>query len=227
MSILDVLTVFAVVLCLLISAFFSASETALAASSRAAMLRLEKQGNRDAGIVNRLMATRERLLGAILFANNFTNIAASTLATGILLVYFGEAGIIYATFAMTLVIFVLAEVLPKTAAFNAPDRMALAVAQPVERTVRFLSPVLRFVESLVRWILRGLGMPVGKIQSILSPGEELRGAVDLMHRAGVVEKLDRDMMGGLLDLRELTVSDVMVHRTKIVMLNADDPPREI
>jgi Mg2+/Co2+ transporter CorB len=70
-------------------------------------------------------------------------------------------------------------------------------------------------------------MPVGKIHSILSPREELRGAVDLLHRAGVVEKLDRDMMGGVLDLRELTVSDVMVHRTKMVMIDADDPPREI
>ena len=79
----------------------------------------------------------------------------------------------------------------------------------------------------MRIILRGFGMPVGKIQSILSPREELRGAVDLLHRAGVVEKLDRDMMGGVLDLRELTVSDVMVHRTKMVMLDADDPPREI
>jgi len=96
MNILDWLTVLAVVLCLLISAFYSASETALSASSRAAMMRLEKQGNRDAGIVNRLMATRERLLGAILFANNFTNIAASTLATGLMLAYFGEAGVIYA-----------------------------------------------------------------------------------------------------------------------------------
>src|SRR5689334_4813016 len=227
MSILDVLTVLAVVVCLLVSAFFSASETALAASSRAAMMRLEKQGNRDAGIVNRLMATRERLLGAILFANNFTNIAASTLATGLLLVYFGAAGIIYATLAMTLVIFILAEVLPKTAAFNAPDRMALAVASPVQRTVRLFSPFLRVVEWLVRWILRGVGMPVGRIQSILSPSEELRGAVDLMHRAGVVEKLDRDMMGGLLDLRELTVSDVMIHRTKMVMLDADEPRREL
>jgi len=208
MSVLDWLTVLAVVLCLLISAFFSASETALAASSRAAMMRLEKQGNRDAGIVNRLMRTRERLLGAILFANNFTNIAASTLATGLLLAHFGEAGVIYATFAMTLVIFILAEVL-------------------VERTVRLFAPVLRVVEWLVRWILRGLGMPVGRIQSILSPSEELRGAVDLMHRAGVVEKLDRDMMGGLLDLRELTVSDVMIHRTKMVMLDADEPPREL
>jgi Mg2+/Co2+ transporter CorB len=227
MNLVDWLTVLAVVLCLLVSAFYSASETALSAASRAAMIRLEKTGNRDAGIVNRLMATRDRLLGVILFANNFTNIAASTMATGLLLVHFGSAGVIYATFVMTLLIFILAEVLPKTAAFNTPDRIALAVAQPIERTVQLLSPLLRGVEWLVRWILRGLGMPVGKIQSILSPDEELRGAVDLMHRAGVVEKHDRDMMGGLLDLRELTVSDVMVHRTKMVMLDADESPREL
>jgi Mg2+/Co2+ transporter CorB len=227
MSLIDWLTVAAIVICLLVSAFFSASETALTASSRAAMMRLEKQGNRDAGIVNRLLAKRERLLGAILFANNLTNIAASTLATGLLLTFFGKTGIIYATLVMTVAIFVLAEVLPKTAAFNAPDRMSLAVAKPVESTVRWLGPILMTVEWLVRLILRGVGMPVGKIQSILSPREELRGTVDLMHRAGVVEKSDRDMMGGLLDLRELVVSDVMVHRTKMVMLDADQPPREL
>ncbi len=227
MTFVDWLTVLAVVICLVVSAFYSASETALTASSRAAMARLEKQGNRDAGIVNRLMATRERLLGAILFANNFTNIAASTLATGLLLAFFGKAGEIYATIIMTLLIFVVAEVLPKTAAFNAPDRMALAVAQSIERTVRWFSPILRVVEWLVKLILRAVGVPVGKIHSILSPREELRGAVDLMHRAGVVDRLDRDMMGGLLDLRELTVSDVMVHRTKMIMLDADEPPQEI
>jgi Mg2+/Co2+ transporter CorB len=227
MSIIDWLTVAAVFVCLLISAFFSASETALTASSRAAMMRLEKQGNRDAGIVNRLLATRERFLGAILFANNLTNIAASTLATGLLLAAFGKTGVIYATLVMTVLIFVVAEVLPKTAAFNAPDRMALAVAEPVEGTVRLFSPILSAVEWLVRIILGSIGMPVGKIQSILSPREELRGAVDLMHRAGVVEKLDRDMMGGLLDLRELTISDVMVHRTKMVMIDADEQPKEL
>ena len=227
MSIIEWLTVLAVVICLLVSAFFSASETALSASSRAAMLRLEKQGNRDAAIVNRLWATRERLLGAILFANNFTNIAASTLATGLMLAYFGNAGEIYAAFIMTFLIFIFAEVLPKTAAFNAPDRMALLVAQPVERTVRWFSPFLRVVEAMVTYMLRGLGMPTGHIHSILSPDEELRGAVDLMHRAGVVAKQDRDMMGGLLDLRELAVYDVMVHRTKMVMLDADEPAGEL
>jgi Mg2+/Co2+ transporter CorB len=227
MTFVDWLTIAAVVICLLISAFYSASETALTASSRAAMNRLEKQGNRDAGIVNRLLATRERMLGAILFANNLTNIAASTLATGLLLSFFGKTGVLYATVVMTVLIFVVAEVLPKTAAFNIPDRMALAVAEPVQSTVRWFSPMLRAVEWLVRVILRGFGMPVGKIQSILSPREELRGTVDLMHRAGVVEKLDRDMMGGLLDLRELTVSEVMVHRTKMVMLDADEPPNDL
>jgi len=227
MNIFDWLDVAAVLLCLVASAFFSASETALTASSRAAMMRLEKQGNRDATIVNRLLATRERLLGAILFANNFATIAASTLATGLLLAVFGHAGVIYATIAMTLIIFVAAEVLPKTAAFNAPDRIALAVAHPIDRIVQLFLPILKAVEWLVRIILRGLGMPIGSIQSILSPREELRGAVDLMHRAGVVEKLDRDMVGGVLDLRELVVSDVMVHRTKMVMLDADEPPKEI
>ncbi len=227
MSIYDWLTVAAVVVCLVISAFYSGSETALTASSRAAMIRLEKQGNVDATIVSRLLATRERFLGAVLLANNATNIAASTLATGLLLALFGQAGVIYATVVMTALIFVVCEVLPKTVAFNAPDRLALVVAQPIARTVALLLPILKAVEWLVRIILRLLGMPVGKIQSILSPREELRGAVDLLHRAGVVEKLDRDMMGGLLDLRELMVSDVMIHRTKMVMLDADQSPVEI
>ncbi len=226
MTIYDWLTVAAIVICLLMSAFFSASETALTASSRAAMMRLEKQGNRDAIIVNRLLAIREQLLGAILFGNNLATIAASTLATGLLLVFFGNVGVIYATLGMTVLIFVVAEVLPKTAAFNMPDRIALVVAQPIDRMVRSFSPILRAVEWLVRLILHAVGMPVG-IQSILSPREELRGAVDLMHRAGAVEKLDRDMMGGLLDLRELTVSDVMIHRTKMVMLDADEKPQDI
>jgi Mg2+/Co2+ transporter CorB len=227
MTIYDWLTILAIVICLLLSAFFSASETGLTASSRAAMMRLEKQGNKDASVVNRLLSMRERLLGVLLFGNNLTNIAATTLATGLLLTFFGQVAVVYATVAMTLVIFIVAEVLPKTAAFNMPDRMALAVARPVDRLVRWFSPFLRVVEWLVRLILRGFGTPVGKLQSILTPREELRGAVDLMHRAGVVEKLDRDMMGGLLDLRELMVSDVMIHRTKMVMLDADESPRDI
>jgi Mg2+/Co2+ transporter CorB len=216
-----------VLICLLLSAFFAGSETALTASSRASMARLEKQGNKRAALVNRLLKSRERLIGALLLGNNAVNIAASALATGILLAWFGKAGVLYATIMMTAVVVVFSEVLPKTAAFNAPDRIALLVAWPMQVIVKLFGPVLAAIEVLVRWLLRLIGMPVGEDQPILSPHEELRGAVDLLHRKGGVEKLARDMFGGVLDLPELVVSDVMVHRTNMITLKVDDPPAEV
>jgi Mg2+/Co2+ transporter CorB len=223
----DWLSLLIVLVCLLLSAFFAGSETALTASSRASMARLEKQGNKRAAIVNRLLEQRERLIGALLLGNNAVNIAASALATGILLVWFGKAGILYATIVMTIVVVVFSEVLPKTAAFNAPDRIALLVARPMGVIVKVLGPILMGIEALVRWILRFVGMHVGEDQQVLSAREELRGAVDLFHREGGVEKLDRDMFGGVLDLRELAVSDVMVHRTNMISLDADEPAEEV
>jgi len=223
----DWLSLVIVLICLLLSAFFAGSETALTASSRASMARLEKQGNRQARIVNSLRASRERLIGALLLGNNAVNIAASTLTTGVLLAWFGSAGVVYATVVMTIVVVVFAEVLPKTAAFNAPERSALIVARPMQWVVRLLGPVLMAIEKLVRWLLKLFGMNVGEDQAVLSAHEELRGAVDLLHREGGVETLHRDMFGGVLDLRELVVSDVMIHRTNMITLNADDSPQEI
>jgi Mg2+/Co2+ transporter CorB len=223
----DWLALVTVFVLLLLSAFFAGSETALTASSRASMARLEKQGNRRAGIVNRLLEQRERLLGALLFGNNAVNIAASALATGVLLTWFGHAGVLYATVVMTIVVVVFSEVLPKTAAFNAPDRIALAVARPMFWFVKLFGPVLMAIEALVRWLLKQIGMTVGEDQEVLSGREELRGAVDLLHSEGGVETLDRDMFGGVLDLRDLVVSDVMIHRTNMITLNADDSPQEL
>lgn len=214
-------------ICLVLSFFFSGSETAMTASSRASILRLAQSGDRKAGIVNRLLSARERLIGAVLLGNNAVNILASALATSIFLLWFGDVGVLYATVVMTVIVVVFTEVLPKTIAIRDPVRFALAVARPMDWVVRLLGPVLMAIETLVRFIVRLFGRPIGENQPILSAHEELRGAVDLMHREGSVEKLDRDMMGGLLDLRELTVSDVMVHRTEMVTVNADDPPEAI
>src|SRR5438094_3700225 len=227
MTAYDGLALVAVLSCILLSAFFAGSETALTASSRASMHRLEKQGNRRAVLVNRLLSARERMIGALLFGNNAVNIAASALATGVLLAWFGEVGVIYATVVMTIAIVVFAEILPKTAAFNAPNRIALAVARPIDWTVRLLAPILVAVEWGVEGALRRAGMKLGQTESILSPHEELRGAVDLLHRTGGVERLDRDMFSGLLDLRDLTVSDVMIHRTEMVRVCADEPPEQV
>jgi len=227
MTAIDWLSLLIVLVCLLLSAFFAGSETALTASSRASMARLEKHGSKPAGVVNRLLENRERLIGALLLGNNAVNIAASVLATDILLAWFGHAGVLYATVVMTLLVVVFSEVLPKTAAFNAPDRVALLVARPMNAIVTVLGPILMAIEALVRWMLKHLGMNLSEDHDVLSAREELRGAVDLMHREGDVEKVDRDMFGGILDLRDLVVSDVMVHRTNMITLNADDKPEDL
>src|SRR5215204_2070432 len=176
MLIEDWLALVAVLFCLLLSFFFAGSETALIASSRARMRRLEKQGSPQAAIVNRLMAMRERLIGALLLGNNAVNIAASSLATGVLVVWFGDVGVIYATVVMTILVVVFAEVLPRTAAINAPERIALKVARPMQFVVRILGPILMGIEALVRWILKFFGIRVGEHQPILTAHERLRGA---------------------------------------------------
>src|SRR5216683_129087 len=224
---MDWLTFSIVIALLLVSAFFSASETALTGASRASMLRLSKQGNREAGVVTSLFAMRERMIGALLLGNNIANIGASALATGIFTAWFGEVGVLYATGVMTVMVVIFAEVLPKTIAINAPDRVSLLVARPMKVMVYILGPLLTIIEAIVRVLMSLLGIKIGHNQPILSPTERLRGAVDLLHHEGKVEKQDRDMFGGLLDLSELQVSDVMVHRTEMVMINADLPPEEL
>ena len=227
MLIEDWLALAFILVCLVGSFFFSGSETALTATSRARMLRMEKNGNPRAAIVNRLIETRERMIGAILTGNNIANITASTVATSVLLYWFGDVGVIYATVIMTVLTVVFTEVLPKTLAINAPDRVALMVARPISWVVRVFGPMLIGVEAMVRWILRLFGMKVGTDQAYLSAHEELRGQVDLLHHEGSVEKQDRDMLSGLLDLRDLTVADVMIHRTEMITVRADDTPDEI
>jgi Mg2+/Co2+ transporter CorB len=222
----DWLVLIAVFVCLLLSFFFSGSETALTASSRATMLRLAKDGNESAGIVNRLLDMRERMIGALLVGNNVANIAASTLATGLMLSWFGDVGVFYATVAMTAMVVVFCEVLPKTAAIDTPDRIALVVARPVGVVVRLLTPVIATIEWLVRKMLALIGVRIGESEPILSAHEALRGTVDLFHLEGGVEKIDRDMLGGLLDLRHLTVADVMIHRTEVIMVDAGGPPEQ-
>src|ERR1700744_1661742 len=224
---MDWLTFSIVIACLLISAFFSASETALTGASRGSMLRLSKQGNGQAGVVSALIAKRERMIGALLLGNNIANIGASALATGVFTAWFGDVGVLYATAVMTVMVVIFAEVLPKTIAINAPDRISLLVARPMTVMVHLLAPLLTVIEGIVRWVRTLFGIKIGANQPILSPTERLRGAVDLLHHEGKVEKQDRDMFGGLLDLNDLQVSDVMVHRTEMVTVNADLPPEEL
>lgn len=212
---------------LCLSAFFSGSETSLTATSKARMLQLERDERTKyaAGRVSRLISNGESLLGAILLGNNLVNIAASMIVGQLFERMFGGNAILWATLVMTFLVLVFAEVLPKTYALSNPDRFALAVSRPITIIVRFFGPIVAGVQFIVRGVVRLFGLKVEG--PVLSAHDELRGAIALHHEEGGVVKDDRDMLGGVLDLRDLTVDDIMVHRKSIILLDANKPAAEI
>ena len=227
MMLSDWLIVVAVLFCLFLAFFFSGSETAMTASSRGTMLQLAKDGNRDATIVTRLLENRQRLIGALLIGSNVATIVSSALATALLQEWFGDIGVLYASIAMTVLVILFCEMLPKTAAINTPDRYAISIARPLDRVIRVLGPILDAAEWLVRRMLAIAGIVPGVGEPLLPGHESLRGAVDLLHQEGRFEKQDRDMLGGLLNLRDLTVADVMIHRTEVITADVGEPPDKV
>ena len=216
-----------IIILIFLSGFFSGSETALTAASRAKIHSLEKSGNDRASLVTKLIDRRDRLISALLFANNLVNILASVLATTLFLQLFGQAGIVYATVVMTLVVVIFAEVLPKFWAISNPEKFSLAVVKPMCVLVAVVSPISNFITGLVRWLLRLIGVKFDDEDQMQNAYDELRGTVEVLHKDGSVIKDERDRLGGLLDLNDMEVSDVMIHRTKMVSINADDPPAKI
>ena len=216
-----------VIFCLFLSAIFAAGETALTGASRARMHALEGAGDKEAERVNRLLEVREKLIGAMLIGNNVVNIGASAFATSVLVELFGGEGVIYTTVAMSILVVIFAEVMPKTIAIAASDRIALALAKPISVFLIILGPLSAAANAIVHVILDLLRLRLDRQEDMVSAHEELRGQVDLLHAEGSVERADRDMFGGLLELNELSVSDVMVHRTKMRTIDADLQQEEI
>lgn len=215
---------------LMFSAFFSGSETALTAVSRAKMRRLTDQGSRRAKRVVSLTDDGETLIGAILIGNNIVNILATSLATSLALSLFGDSGVAIATLVMTVLVMIFAEVLPKTYAFANSDKASLLVSRPISMVVTLFYPVVLGVQYIVRFALSLFGLQLEKGAHVLSheAHDEIRGAIDLHHyESGSVEKSDRDRLVGALDLGHREVSEVMMHRRNIMMLNADAPPQEL
>ena len=222
-----ILSLLGIAVLLVFSGFFSGSETALTAASPARIHHLERRGNNRARIVGRLIAEKERLIGAILLGNNLVNILASALATSMLIGLVGDVGVAYATVIMTALVLIFAEVLPKTYAINQADRAALAVAPSIRFVVVVLSPVTHAVQVIVRATLSLCGADVGKRRALVSATEELRGVIELHGKDGEIVKHERDMLGSILDLAEVEVSEIMIHRKNMEMIEADQPPTRI
>jgi magnesium and cobalt exporter, CNNM family len=216
-----------IVFLVIFSGFFSGSETSLTATSASNMHKLSKEGNARASLVEKLIADPESLIGAILLGNNLVNILASALATYIFIELFGEIGVVYATFAMTALVLIFAEVMPKTYAISNPERVALKVAPAINIFVIIFSPIVRLIQIIARQTLRLLGVKAEENQKVLSPQDEIRGAIDLQAHEGGIVKEHKDMLAGILDLDEISLEDVMVHRRNVETINVEDTIEDI
>lgn len=217
----------AIAFLLVMSAFFSCSETALTAASRPLMHQLEKKGSRRAAVVNRLREKKERMIGTLLLGNNLVNILASAMATSIAIALYGEAGVAYATIAMTLLVLIFGEVLPKVYAFSRANRVALGVAPLISGLALALTPATRAVNLLVRGVLKIMRIDIRDDYGMIGTEEELRGAIELHGGKGRSVEHKRDMLHSVLDLDNVQVGEIMVHRRNMAMINADQPVQAI
>ena len=217
---------FLVIFLMIISALFSCSETSITAASRAKIHRLANEGSKRAKKLEKLLKSREKVISTMLIGNNAVNILASAIATSALIELFGDAGLLYATVGMTIIVLLFAEIAPKTIALKSPDKIALFLAPLIDFLVKMLRPVADLSQKLVDSVV-DLFFPKSYKTSKGEELEEIRDAVDLKHKEGSIFKYDKDLIDGVLDLSDTEISEIMVHRKEIESINADLPIMEI
>jgi Mg2+/Co2+ transporter CorB len=216
----------AILLPLLLSALLSATETAITAMSTAKIHKLKNDGNKSAAIVSKLREDKEGLISTILLTNNACNILASTIATAFLIESFGSEGVIYATFIMTIIIIIFAEVLPKTYSLANPERVALNFAKFLKVIVTICRPITFMINHIVEFIIAKLSLQQSSAHFV-SPTEEIKGAIELHHQEGAVDNSDKYMLDGVFYLGETHVGNVMTHRTNMQTINLELTTEEI
>ncbi len=218
-----------ILLFLLISAFFSAAETALTAASRSRIYQLVMEGNKRAQTVSKLRREKESLIGTVLLGNNTVNIAASAIATSLALKLFGdeEEGLVIVTFIMTMLVVIFCEILPKTYAIQNAERVSLRLAPALQLCVWLLYPITKTIQGLIQGVLRLFGIDITKANTLISATDVIRGTIELHHREGQMIKQDRDMLGSILDLNDIEVKQIMTHRKRVDTIDADLPPDQL
>jgi Mg2+/Co2+ transporter CorB len=226
MAVTLALSILAILILMILSAFFSGSETALTAASRVRLHAFESEGNERAALVNKIRLQKDRMIGALLLGNNLVNILASALATSVLIEIFGQAGVVYATLVMTMLVLIFAEVLPKTYALHHADSMAMTIAPIIRAVIWVLAPVTEAVTSIVRAVLKLFGHDVTKVGAG-SHLELIRGVIEMHQGPEEETQQQRAMLRSILDLADVTVEEIMVHRKNVVIMDADQPTEEL
>lgn len=220
------ITIVCILALLILSAFFSGSETALTAASRGKLHSMAEQGSSGAKRALLLTDNNERLIGSVLLGNNLVNILATALATSLFTRLFGDSGVALATIIMTILVLIFAEVLPKTYAITNAEAAATSVSAPIRIVVACLSPIVAAVQWFVGTMLWLSGAKRSNTDTDAAQ-EEIAGAIALGHVEGNFQKDDRDRLLGALDLKDREVEEIMLHRSDIQMIDAEDDPQTI
>ncbi len=210
---------------LILSGFFSGSETSLMSLNRYRLKHLVKSGNRGAKRSQKLLESPDRLIGLILLGNNFVNICASALATIIGLRLYGEAGIAIATGILTFVILIFSEVAPKTIAARHPERFAFPVSLILKPLLVILYPLVWLTNLMANSVLRLCGVPLNKNSNDTLSREELRTVVN--EAGAMIPPRHQAMLLSILDLEKVTVEDIMIPRNEVFAINLKSDEEKI
>jgi len=222
--------IFAIFLLIAASAFFAGVETALTAASQPLMRQLEQEGDERAATVTRILTRRSRMITSLLLGNVLVHVLASALTTQLMIQAFGDHGVVYATVVMTILVVIYGEILPKTYAILYPTTVSLHTARITSALLWVLHPFNIAIEVFVNAALKLLGVAdvqKGSAERILA---ELRGAIEFhMTEPGVKEEVkhERAMLRSVLDLANVTVGEIMIHRKKVVTIDAALPVPDI
>lgn len=206
------------VVLLLLSAFFSASETALTSLSKIRLRNMVDEGIKNAALVQKILSNPNKLLSSILIGNNLVNIGASALATSLAISIFGSNGVGIATGILTIVILIVGEITPKTFAAQNSEKVCLLVIKPIAMCVYLLTPFVAVLNVITGFIMKMLGNDSEKRTPLITESE-LITMVNVSHEEGVLEVEEREMINNVVDFGNSDAKDVMTPRTDIVAVS--------
>ncbi|QUX97123.1 magnesium/cobalt efflux protein [Marinomonas sp. CT5] len=210
---------------ILLSAFFSSSETGMLSINKYRLKHLVKNKNRSAIKVNSLLERPDRLIGVILIGNNFVNILASAIATIIAVRLWGDAGVAIATAALTMIVLIFAEVTPKTLAAIHPEKIAFPASWVLAILLKVLYPLVWLVNGLSNGLLRLIGVNASQQNHDTLDSEELRTVVN--EASGLIPAAHQEMLISILDLEKVSVEDIMIPRNEVIGIDIEDSIEEI
>ncbi|HDL7733532.1 HlyC/CorC family transporter [Yersinia enterocolitica] len=213
------------VIMVVVSAYFSASETGMMTLNRYRLRHLSKQGNRAARRVEKLLRRPDRLISLVLIGNNLVNILASALATIVGIRLYGNAGVAIATGVLTFVVLIFAEVMPKTIAALYPERVAFPSSVLLAPLQKIMLPLVWLLNTITRGLMRLCGIRGNVHSSDAVSKDELRSIVNESHSQ--ISRRNQDMLISVLDLEKVTVSDIMVPRNEVVGIDINDDWKSI